>query len=43
VTADVDGSGLTVTRAEQVVRRVATPDGERQALDCLVVASRPIS
>ena len=43
VTADLDGSGLTVTRAEQVVRQVATPDGERQALDCLVVATRPIS
>jgi SAM-dependent methyltransferase len=41
VVGDIDGSGLVVTRAEQVTRVVATPDGERAALDCLVVATRP--
>lgn len=41
VTADIAGSGLTVGRAEQVGRAVTTPDGERTALDCLVVAARP--
>jgi SAM-dependent methyltransferase len=43
VVADVDGSGLSVTRAERVARTVVTPEGERQALDCLVVATRPLS
>jgi SAM-dependent methyltransferase len=42
VTADIDGAGLTVQRAELVTRVVTTPDGEREALDCLVVATRPI-
>lgn len=41
VTSDIDGSGLTVDRAEQVSRVVTTPDGPRAALDCLVVATRP--
>ncbi len=41
ITADIAGSGLTVERADQVARAVTTPDGERTALDCLVVASRP--
>lgn len=43
VMSDVDGSGLSVDRAEQVARTVSTPDGDRQALDCLVVATRPVS
>jgi SAM-dependent methyltransferase len=41
ITADLDGSGLEVERAEQVVREVLTPDGPRGALDALVVAHRP--
>ena len=41
VSADIDGAGLTVQRAELVTRVVTTPDGEREALDCLVVATRP--
>jgi SAM-dependent methyltransferase len=41
VTADIDGTGLTIQRAELVTRVVTTPDGEHQALDCLVVATRP--
>ncbi|MDA8435316.1 MAG: class I SAM-dependent methyltransferase [Actinomycetales bacterium] len=41
VTSDIAGSGLTVERAEQAARVVTTPDGERTALDCLVVATRP--
>ena len=41
VVADIAGSGLSVDRAEQVVRTVTTPDGPRDALDCLVVATRP--
>jgi hypothetical protein len=41
VTSDIAGSELTVERAEQVTRAVTTPDGERTALDCLVVATRP--
>jgi len=43
VTADLITSGLTVDRAEQVVRVVTTDTGPRQALDALVVASRPTS
>lgn len=39
VAAELDG--LTVQRAEQVERRVLTPDGERVALDTLVRAERP--
>jgi len=41
VTSDIDGSGLDVQRAELVTRVVDTPDGTRNALDCLVVATRP--
>ena len=41
VVADIAGSGLTVERAERVARAVTTPDGPREALDCLVVAGRP--
>lgn len=41
VSADIAGSGLAVERAERVVRPVTTPDGPREALDCLVVATRP--
>jgi len=43
VTADIDGAGLMVLRAELVTRVVTTPDGDREALDCLVVATRPAS
>ena len=38
VTAELDG--LTVRRAEQVLRPVSTPDGERTAIDTLVRAVR---
>jgi SAM-dependent methyltransferase len=41
VGSDIDGSGLEITRAEQVIRAVTTPAGPREALDCLVVAKRP--
>ncbi len=41
VVADIEGSGLDVVRAERVTRIVATDAGERRALDCLVVATRP--
>ena len=41
VTADLDGTGLEIGRAEQVVRSVVTADGPRHALDALVVAVRP--
>ena len=33
--------GLVVERAERVTRPVSTPDGEREAIDTLVRASRP--
>ena len=39
VTAELDG--LTVRRAEQVMRAVPTPEGERTAIDTLVRAERP--
>ncbi len=41
VTADLDGSGLQIERADRVVREVETQEGPRQALDVLVVARRP--
>jgi SAM-dependent methyltransferase len=41
VVADLDGTGLTVERAETVRRPVETPDGTRDALDVLVLAMRP--
>ena len=37
----LDGSGLEVVRAEQVLRRVETPDGPRDAVDHVVRAVRP--
>jgi SAM-dependent methyltransferase len=40
VVRDLEGSGLEIGRAEVVLRPVETPDGERQALDVLVRASR---
>ncbi|MEY3019811.1 MAG: hypothetical protein RLZZ272_795 [Actinomycetota bacterium] len=43
VVAALDGSGLEVVRAEQVVRRVETDDGEREAIDLLVRALRPVA
>jgi SAM-dependent methyltransferase len=39
VTAELDG--LAVRRAEQVMRPVRTPEGERTAIDTLVLAERP--
>ena len=39
--AALDGSGLDVVRAEQVLRRVETPDGPRDAVDHVVRAVRP--
>jgi SAM-dependent methyltransferase len=41
VVADLDGTGLTIRRAETVRRPVTTDDGERTALDALVRAERP--
>ena len=38
--AALDGSGLDVVRAEQVLRRVGTPDGPRDAVDHVVRAVR---
>jgi len=38
VTADLDGEGLEIERAETVGRLVETPDGEETALDLLVRA-----
>jgi len=43
VVADLEASGvaeLSVQRAERITRTVDTPDGPRDALDCLVVARR---
>jgi SAM-dependent methyltransferase len=43
IVADLESSGLddlAIDRAERVTRRVETPDGPRDAIDCLVVASR---
>jgi SAM-dependent methyltransferase len=37
----IDGRGLVVERAEQVVRRVDTAEGPREAIDLLVRAGRP--
>jgi hypothetical protein len=42
VVNDIDGSGLDILRGEQVRRIVPTPEGDREALDCLVVAMRPL-
>ena len=39
--AAIDGHGLEVLRAEQVLRRVETPDGPRDAVDHVVRAVRP--
>ena len=39
--AAIDGHGLEVLRAEQVLRPVATPDGPRDAVDHVVRAVRP--
>ncbi|HET8980808.1 MAG TPA: class I SAM-dependent methyltransferase [Solirubrobacteraceae bacterium] len=41
VVDDLSGSELTIERAERVRRPVATPQGERIALDALVRARRP--
>ncbi len=40
VAADLEGTGLSIQRAEMVERPVPTPDGERIALDTLVRARR---
>ena len=39
---DLGGHGLEVVRAERVVRLVGTPDGDRDGLDALLVAIRPL-
>lgn len=41
VVAEIEGSGLTVEKAERAWRTVTTPDGERTAIDALVRAHRP--
>ena len=43
VVSDLRGSGLEIERAELVERSVETPDGERNALDALVLAHAPDS
>lgn len=40
IAEDIDGAGLTVTRAEPVRRRVHTEEGARVAIDALLVARR---
>ena len=40
VVRDLDTTGLTVTKAQRVNRTVATPDGDRTAIDALVTACR---
>lgn len=40
VVADIDGTGLTIGRAETVRRSVTTDDGDRTAIDALVRAKR---
>jgi 2-polyprenyl-3-methyl-5-hydroxy-6-metoxy-1,4-benzoquinol methylase len=40
VVSDLAPTGLTVTKAERVHRRVTTPDGDRTAIDALVTARR---
>ena len=40
VTADIEGSGLELERAEPVERPVETPEGERVAIDALIRARR---
>ena len=42
ITADLTTSGLTIERAEQVVRVVTADAGPRHALDAVVVANRPV-
>jgi SAM-dependent methyltransferase len=39
--AAIDGRSLEVVRAEQVLRRVETPEGPRDAIDHVVRAARP--
>ncbi len=44
IVADLASSGigdLAIDRAETITRAVETPDGRRNAIDCLVVAHRP--
>ncbi|HEV7195546.1 MAG TPA: class I SAM-dependent methyltransferase, partial [Pedococcus sp.] len=36
-----DLHGLDIVRSQRVVRKVKTPDGERDAIDALVVAVAP--
>lgn len=43
VTSDLQDTGLRIVRAERVTRVVPTEFGDREALDCLVVATRPLS
>lgn len=40
VVADLDGTGLAVIKAERVHRPVTTPEGDRTAVDALVIARR---
>lgn len=40
IAGDIDGAGLTVARAEPVRRRVRTDEGDREAIDALLVARR---
>jgi SAM-dependent methyltransferase len=39
--ADLEGSGLVVERAERALRSVDTPEGQRTAIDAVLVARRP--
>jgi 2-polyprenyl-3-methyl-5-hydroxy-6-metoxy-1,4-benzoquinol methylase len=40
VVSDLEPTGLTIAKAERVHRTVATPDGDRTAIDALVTARR---
>ena len=40
--ADLEDTGLRITRAERAVRTVETPEGPREAIDAVVIAQRPL-
>lgn len=43
VVADIAGTGLEVSRAEPVRRVVPADDGDREAIDALLLARRPVA
>lgn len=40
---DLDGTGLRITKADEVLRPVETDDGVRDAIDVLIRAERPLT